>query len=123
MENITLGLLTGNIEEGARIKLAPHDLNKYFSFGAFGSDAIERSELPAIAMQRANEPTGKIFCGCDVVIIGDSVHDVECGKGIGAKSIAVATGGTSPEELLLRKPNYFFEDLSESERVIAAIWA
>src|SRR5438309_5387867 len=76
---VTLALLTGNIEAGARLKLAPPMLNDYFPFGAFGSDSARREELPPIAVARAAEAIGYRFAGRDVVIIGDSIWDVRCG--------------------------------------------
>src|SRR6185436_6515385 len=71
-EGVTLALLTGNIEPGARLKLAGADLNRYFPFGAFGSDSPQREELPPIAVARASAITGTDVRGRDVVIIGDS---------------------------------------------------
>src|SRR5512132_3852038 len=73
---VTLALLTGNIERGARMKLEPPGFNRFFPFGAFGNDAADRYSLPAIAVARARERTGRDFSGESVVIIGDSVHDV-----------------------------------------------
>src|SRR5512141_368724 len=77
---VTLALLTGNIERGARMKLEPPGFNRFFPFGAFGNDSADRYSLPAIAVARARERTGRHFSGESVVIIGDSVHDVACGR-------------------------------------------
>ena len=77
---VTLGLLTGNLEPGARLKLAPPDFNRYFPFGAFGSDSADRYLLPPIAVARALSHTGRRFEGKSVVVVGDSVHDVRCGR-------------------------------------------
>ena len=73
---VVLGLLTGNIERGARLKLEPPDFNRYFPFGAFGDDSADRYCLPAVAVARARERTGRDFPAASVVIVGDSVHDV-----------------------------------------------
>jgi phosphoglycolate phosphatase len=119
--DVTLGLLTGNIERGARIKLAPHDLNRFFPFGAFGSDAAERERLPPVAVERAHQMHGRRFTGRDVVVIGDSIYDIRCGVPHQATTIAVATGHTSPEKLLGEKPDHFFENLGQTDEVLAAI--
>src|SRR5512132_1439098 len=70
--DVTLALLTGNIERGARMKLQPPGFNRYFSFGAFGDDSADRYCLPAIAVERARERTGREFSGRSIVIVGDS---------------------------------------------------
>ncbi|HUP48377.1 MAG TPA: HAD family hydrolase, partial [Thermoanaerobaculia bacterium] len=94
LEHLTIGLLTGNIEPGARLKLAPPALNDYFPFGAFGSDSADRDKLPPIAVERASRIDGRRFEREDIVIIGDSVYDVRCGVPYGATTIALATGKT-----------------------------
>lgn len=114
---VTLGLLTGNLERGARLKLEPPGYNLYFPFGAFGSDSADRSELPAVAVERALERTGRRFEGKAIVVVGDSVHDVSCGRALGVRSVAVATGPTSAERLAAERPDALlpsFEDLSLS---------
>ncbi|MBI2214055.1 MAG: haloacid dehalogenase-like hydrolase [Acidobacteria bacterium] len=116
-----LGLLTGNIEPGARIKLGSHELNGYFPFGAFGSDSAVRAELPPIAALRAAEHTGLRFAPCDVVIIGDSVHDIRCAVPYEATSIAVPTGPTPAEALIAESPTHFFETLEPGPRLLEAI--
>jgi phosphoglycolate phosphatase-like HAD superfamily hydrolase len=120
-ERVTLGLLTGNLEPGARLKLAPPDFNRYFPFGAFGSDSSDRYELPAIAVERAFAGTGRRFAGKSIVIVGDSVHDVACGRSLGVRSVAVATGITSVERLGAEKPDAIFADFSDTERAFEAI--
>ena len=121
--DVTLALLTGNIEPGARIKLSPHDLNRYFPFGAFGSDSPRREDLPPIAVARAEQHNGQRFAERDVVIIGDSIYDVRCGVPHGAKSIAVATGVTAAEKLRAEHPDYFFDTLEDVDRVVEAVMA
>jgi len=118
---VTLALLTGNIEPGARIKLGAHDLNAYFPFGAFGSDSAIRAELPPVATRRAEQMTGLRFAPSDVVIIGDSIHDVRCAVPHGATSIAVPTGPTSAEALIAEHPTHFFETLEPGEELLEAI--
>jgi phosphoglycolate phosphatase len=118
---VTLGLLTGNIARGARLKLEPAGLNRYFRFGAFGDDSADRYRLPAIAVARAREETGRDFDGRSVVIIGDSVHDVACGRSLGARAIAVATGPTPAETLHAERPDALFADFSDVEAAREAI--
>lgn len=120
-ERVVLGLLTGNIEPGARIKLGAHELNGYFLFGAFGSDSSVRTELPPIATRRALERTGESIAREDVVIIGDSIYDVRCAVPHGATSIAVPTGPTAAEALLAESPTHFFETLEPTRAVLDAI--
>src|SRR5215468_6146006 len=102
---VTLGLLTGNLERGARLKLAPPGFNPYFPFGAFGSDSADRYELPEVAVRRAREATGRTFAGKAIVIVGDSIHDVACGRSLGVRSVAVATGPTSAAALGAERPD------------------
>jgi phosphoglycolate phosphatase-like HAD superfamily hydrolase len=118
---VTLALLTGNIEPGARLKLGGADLNRYFPFGAFGSDSPRREELPPIAVARASEHAGIEVRGRDVVIVGDSIYDVRCGVPHDATTIAIASGKTLPELLRAENPHHFFESARETEALLAAI--
>ena len=120
-ERVTLALLTGNIEPGARLKLGGADLNGYFPFGAFGSDSAKREELPPIAVERASRIDGYRFSGRDVVIIGDSIYDVRCGTPHQATTIAVASGKTSAERLRAENPDHFFESAEPVEELLRAI--
>lgn len=112
-DEVQLALLTGNVRVTAYRKLAAVDLDNLFPFGAFGCDHANRSQLPAIATARALDYCGKKFEGHDVVIIGDSTHDVTCGRGIGALSVAVATGYTSIQELKAVQPGVLLKDLTD----------
>lgn len=98
-EDTCVGLLTGNWEIGARSKLEPFDLNRYFDFGAFGEDGVRRHELAPVAVARAAERLGAPVKARDVVIIGDTVRDVACGEAHGIPVLGVATGFT-PDHLL-----------------------
>jgi len=111
--DVTLALLTGNLERGARLKLAPPQFNGYFRFGAFGSDHEDRYRLPAIAVSRAETETGHRFRSREIVIVGDSVHDVACGRPLGVKTVAVATGVTSRKRLAAERPDHLFDDFSD----------
>lgn len=121
MKQMTVALLTGNIEPGARLKLGPPALNGFFSFGAFGSDSADREKLPPIAVERASRIDGYRFEGQDVVIIGDSIYDVRCGVPYGATTIAVASGKTPADLLRNENPRHFFESAEDFEGVMAAI--
>ncbi|MGH9444117.1 MAG: HAD family hydrolase [Thermoanaerobaculia bacterium] len=120
---VTLALLTGNHERGARAKLAPVGFNDFFPFGAFGSDHADRYELPAIAVLRARERTGRDFGGKEVVVVGDSVHDVACGRALNVKSVAVASGLTPSDRLARESPDFLFESFRDTDRVAEAILA
>jgi len=120
-DDVTLALLTGNIEPGARLKLGPPNLNRYFPFGAFGSDSAKREELPPIAVERASRIDGYRFEGRDVVIIGDSIYDVRCGVPHDATTIAIASGKTSAERLRAENPHHFFDSAEPVEELLKAI--
>ncbi|HYB53583.1 MAG TPA: HAD family hydrolase [Thermoanaerobaculia bacterium] len=119
--HVTLALLTGNLEKGARMKLAPPDFNRFFPFGAFGSDSADRYQLPAIALERAKAHTGRRYQGKSVVIVGDSVHDIACGREIGVRAVAVATGPTAAERLASEMPDALLESFADDERAFRAI--
>ena len=111
-ERVQLALLTGNVRVTAYRKLAAAKLDLLFPFGSFGCDHADRSKLPAIASARALEYCGRTFTGEDIVIIGDSIHDITCGREIGALSVAVATGFTSYQNLKSANPGVLLEDLT-----------
>lgn len=119
-----LGLLTGNVAEGARLKLGSAGLDfGRFRIGAFGSDHADRPALPAIARRRAAALLGTEVRGRDVVIIGDTPSDVTCGREIGARSIGVATGSFTVTELLAAGADAVFADLSDTAGVVVAAFA
>lgn len=117
-----LGLLTGNVEEGARLKVDAAGLGfDRFRVGAYGSDHWQRPELPAVAARRAREKTGIGFEGKEIVIIGDTPFDISCGAHLGVRTIATATGTHSAGDLAAHGPDYLFEDLSDLDAVWRAI--
>jgi len=119
--DITLALLTGNMHEGAWLKLSPVGLFRYFAFGAFGDDAMYRHELPAVALDRAKSVTGRGFSGKEIVIIGDTPHDISCGQAFQVRSIAVATGTYSYDSLAEYSPDYLFHTLEDTQAVVRSI--
>lgn len=119
---VLLGLLTGNVKQGALAKLACAELEHHFKFGVFGDDNWDRYKLPALAVERVREEFGYEFSGKQIVIIGDTVHDVNCGKSLGVRTIAVGTGkNVRMEDLLAHNPDYYFKDLSSTFEIIQAI--
>jgi len=117
------GLLTGNLREGAELKLNAAGIGfGRFAVGAFGSDHADRPELPAVAIRRAERLTGRRFGGKEVVVIGDTPADIACGAHLGVRTLAVATGSYSAEQLAACGPDHLFEDLTDTGAVLAAIF-
>ena len=117
-EDALVGLLTGNIEQGARAKLRPTGLAPYFRVGAYGSDDGDRRRLPAIARDRARVLTGQTIPFERIVIIGDTPLDVDCARACGARCVAVSTGQHSDEELAACSPDLLFPDFSNVESAL-----
>jgi phosphoglycolate phosphatase-like HAD superfamily hydrolase len=120
-DDVVVGLLTGNIEAGARIKLRPTGLWPHFRLGAYGSDDADRTRLPLVAANRAERLVGRTFRGPDTVIIGDTPRDIVCARAFGATAIAVATGWHSIEDLTAHRPDHVFADFSDRELALAAM--
>jgi phosphoglycolate phosphatase-like HAD superfamily hydrolase len=116
-----VGLLTGNIERGARAKLRPTGLLPHFRVGAYGSDDADRRRLPAIARERARALTGRDFPFQEILIIGDTPLDVDCARACGARSVAVATGQHTYEELASCAPDMLFADFSDVDAALLAL--
>jgi phosphoglycolate phosphatase len=115
-----IGLGTGNIREGARIKLERVELHAHFAFGGFGCDAEDRTQLIRIGAERGAASLGKELAACRVVVIGDTPRDAAAAAGIGAECLAVATGRFSISELRASGADYVFGDLTE-ERALEAL--
>lgn len=110
-----LGLLTGNIRLGAEIKLRHFGLWEPFHTGAFADDAEDRDRIAAVARDRGSQVLDVPLRGEEIVVIGDTPHDVRCGRAIGARVIAVATGGSTREQLREHQPDWLVDDLSTVE--------
>lgn len=108
-----IGLATGNLEKGARIKLAKGDLNKYFSFGGFSCDAEDRAEILAVAKKRAEEFCGEKISNETTFIIGDTPRDILACKKNNFRMIAVASGPPSYEDLEKEKPEFLLRSLED----------
>ncbi|MCS7203932.1 MAG: HAD hydrolase-like protein [Thermodesulfovibrio sp.] len=113
-----IGLLTGNLEKGARVKLAAFDLNHYFPFGAFGSDHEDRRYLLPIALTRFSRLFRRKISFNNCIVVGDTPRDVACAKPYGAKVIAVATGPYTVSELITTEADVVVEELSEIEKIL-----
>ncbi|HVD60193.1 MAG TPA: HAD family hydrolase [Gemmatimonadaceae bacterium] len=121
-ENVVIGLLTGNIHQGAKAKLTAAGIDPArFRVNAFGSDHELRPKLPAVAQQRAREVLGVHVEGNRLVVIGDTPADIQCGEEIGARAIGVATGRYSVEQLAEYNPYAVFESLADTDAVLASI--
>lgn len=118
---VVLGLLTGNVARGAALKLSSAGLRDYFSFGAFGSDCEQRTDLPQVAVARAREVTGRSFAGRDVVIVGDTPADIRCGEALGVFTVGVSTGRHQRDELVAEGADVVFEDFSDTRAVLRAL--
>jgi phosphoglycolate phosphatase len=114
-------LYTGDSPGVTQSVLDATGLGKYFKFSVYGTEANSRVDMARLAVKKAEQSTGTKFMGKDVVIIGDSVRDIECGKQLNALTIAVATGFHSKEELLSKKPDYLFDNLENYGKVINII--
>jgi len=121
-EDVVLGLLTGNVEPGARTKLSAAGINPdRFRVNAFGSDHEHRPELPAIAQRRASETLGLDIAGDRLIVIGDTPADIECGRALGARAIGVASGHYTVEQLEAHNPYAVFPSLKNTQRVLETI--
>ena len=119
---VQLGLVTGNVEPIAYEKLSAHGLADYFPVGAFGSDHADRNQLPDIAIRRAADHTGHAFHAADrAVIIGDTVHDIECARAAGARAVAVCTGRYDRDELSRHDPDLLLDTLPAPETFLRRV--
>lgn len=115
-KNFLIGVLTGNIKKIGEYKLLHSGLKNFIDFGVFGDMAFKRADLVPLALKEAKKINKKIFK--DLVIIGDSIRDIECAKENRIKVIAVATGKFEKEELLKGKPNLLVGSLLEKDKII-----
>ena len=119
--DIAQGLLTGNLRQGAETKLGHLGLWASFPFGAFADDAEQRDDLGPHALRRASAHCGDDFSPAHVFVIGDTPHDISCGKAIGAQTIAVATGRYTRDQLKAHKPTIVFEDFADTAGFFSAL--
>ncbi len=124
--DVALGLLTGNIREGARHKLSHYGLWHWFPFGGFGDEHTERCDIAAAALAAAkthlngsHPSNGSQSAHGEVVVIGDTLHDITCARSIGARCVAVATGHSSIDDLRVGEPDIAVETLEDIDAVVA----
>ncbi len=121
-DDVLLGLLTGNVEAAAWLKLGKVGLDHFFRFGAFGHEAAERAALPPLALARAvSFVDGHRFRGKEVLIIGDTIHDIQCGAALGVCAVGVATGTDEATALRAAGADHVFDSFAEHEAVLAAL--
>lgn len=116
-----LGLLTGNIETGARIKLDAFGLNAYFPAGGFSSDHADRREIARLAFEKVSRIAGLEFARHDVVVVGDTELDVACARANGFRAVAVVSGWVPREKLETAAPDALFDDFTDLSRVMGAL--
>lgn len=115
-----LGLATGNYESTAWLKLKRAGLDSFFHFGGFGSDSRDRLALTRLAMERGMTKIGSCIHPEDVWVVGDTIHDIRCGKLLGATTVAVATGSTSWQILQAARPDFLLESFADLEESLTA---
>ena len=108
-----IGLLTGNIRLGAEIKLRHFQLWDFFRMGAFGDDHECRNEIAKTAQTRARSLLGRKVASEEILVVGDTPRDIECGQSIGARVLAVATGEFTKAQLRMHKPTWLVGDLTQ----------
>src|SRR5438094_6064847 len=110
--HLVLALLTGNVSRGARLKLEHYGVWHFFEFGAFADDHRDRNQLGRFARSGATEKHRREVASSEIDVIGDTPRDIACGKALGARTVAVATGRTSRDELAKYQPDLLLDDLS-----------
>ena len=118
--DFALSLLTGNFQRGAHVKLQHYDLLHYFNGGGFGDHHRDRDDVARAAVDDVRAEY-KAHDSLEFRVIGDTPADIQCGRAIGAVTVAVATGVYSAEELKQTAPDFLFEDLSDIEQVLIAL--
>jgi phosphoglycolate phosphatase len=119
-EHIAVGLLTGNVREGAHRKLSHFDLWQYFPFGAFADDIHERDDIARSAMPEIKRHLGREIDPDRIWVIGDTPLDVKCARAIGARAVAVATGWHSIDELNRARADHVLKDLEDPGALLSA---
>lgn len=120
-DGLRLGLMTGNLEAGARIKLDPWSLNRYFPSGGFGSDALSRSDIGRVALRRFEDRYEASIDPEQVLVIGDTPSDVSAARDCGFKVLAVGSGWTDRDELRHARPDHYLDDLSDTAAVLSML--
>jgi phosphoglycolate phosphatase-like HAD superfamily hydrolase len=110
---VVLGIVTGNLPATAHLKLRAAGFDPaWFPVGAYGSEAVERDDLPPLALARAIAHAGRTIAPHEVWVVGDTVADIQCARALGARVVAVATGFSTREELIAAQPDVLLDDLT-----------
>jgi len=120
-DDVFVGLLTGNFESGARIKLEHFDLWRYFRCGAYGDDAADRNALVPFALSRARACGLPDLAPDHILVVGDTPHDVACARAAGAVPVGVATGTFTVDQLRAAGADLVFQDLSDTAAFLALL--
>jgi phosphoglycolate phosphatase-like HAD superfamily hydrolase len=116
----TLGIVTGNVSSTAPIKLRSAGYDPaWFPIGAYGSESMDRNDLPALALQRAMAYTGATLTAEETIVIGDTPADIECARALGGVAVAVCTGFSSRESLIAAQPDFLLDDLTSLHRALS----
>jgi len=118
---VVLGLVTGNLEAGARLKLRPFDLERYFRGGGFGSDAADRRVIARRATEKLSSVAGIPFRASEIIVVGDTEHDIDCARANGYRAVAVATGWVPREVLEAACPDALLDDFRDLAATLAAL--
>jgi phosphoglycolate phosphatase-like HAD superfamily hydrolase len=118
---VAVGLLTGNIRAGARVKLGHFGLFDYFAFGGFGDIHHDRDEVAREALAETHRHLGRTVPGERIWVVGDTPLDIRCARAIGARAVAVVTGWHPREELAACSPDLLLNDLSEAKALLACL--
>ncbi len=119
--DVYLGLLTGNVEAGARAKLEALDLNRFFPDGGFASDHRDRREIARIARDKLARLHRIPFAAASTVVVGDTMHDVDCARANGFRAVAVDSGGVPRAELEAARPDSLLDDFTDLASVHSAL--
>jgi phosphoglycolate phosphatase len=120
-DDVVVGLLTGNLRDGARTKLAHYAIDQYFRFGGFGDRHLDRCDVARDAVRALSEHHPARFDARDVWVIGDTPLDIECARSIGARVLAVCTGFHSADELAGHEPDLLLRDLVDASTLLAEL--
>ncbi len=120
-EDCAVGLLTGNLRKGAKIKLAHFNIHHHFDFGGFGDHHLDRDDVAREALQEIQTKFGKDYPPHKIWVLGDTPLDIQCARAIGAQVLAVATGWHSMDELKPYKPDLLFQDLTSTHQVLESL--
>ena len=119
--DMTMGILTGNARAAAGIKLQHFGIEQYFAFGGYGDHHSDRNQVASLAVENARLSLGNSFDPAKVWVIGDTVNDIVCARSIGAKVVAVETGGGTRGELLEAEPDIVFKDLANHDEFLTVV--